>query len=89
MRQKPNQAEETFALNLPPPRVDIIIMDRRCCPPQATLSPWCWAPTLMMVVETAAAADEDVGGTPAARAPVAARPAWQTSRFSIVPAVCL
>ena len=45
--------------------------------------------TLMMVVETAAAADEDVGGTPAARAPVAARPAWQTSRFSIVPAVCL
>ena len=48
----------------------------------------CWGPALMMVVETAAAADED-DGTPVARATVATRLAWQTSRFSIVPAVCL
>jgi len=87
---QPTQAGKALALNLPPPRVDIIIMDRRCCPPQATLSPMCWAPALMMVVETAAAAaDEDDVGTPDARATVAARPAWQTSRFSIVPSVCL
>lgn len=79
------QADERAALNSPPPRVDIIIMDRRCCPPQATPSPLCWA--LMMVVETAAAAaDEDDVATPDARATVATRQAaWQTTHFSIVP----
>jgi hypothetical protein len=41
----------------------------------------------MMVVETAGADEDD--GTPVARATVATRLAWQTSRFSIVPAVCL